>query len=145
MKRIICQDETVYFYEKLCICTGGKPKLIYKSEYVIGIRDLETVEAFQKKLVNARQIVLVGNGGIATELVYEVENCRIIWAVKHEHIGHVYFDSFAAKFFEKRLNEEKPKDESEYPSKRKKYSITSLKINSLNRHTIFEYFDSNLL
>ena len=37
--------------------------------YVLGIRDTETVHSFQKKLASAKQIVIVGNGGIATELV----------------------------------------------------------------------------
>ena len=46
----------------------------------------ETVVDFQRKLSNARQIVLVGNGGIATELCYEIDNCKIVWAVKDNHI-----------------------------------------------------------
>jgi hypothetical protein len=37
--------------------------------YVLGIRDTESVEEFQKKIVHARRVVVVGNGGIATEIV----------------------------------------------------------------------------
>ncbi len=76
----------MYTYGKLCIATGGKPKLISNNPHVIGIRDTETVMSFQKRLADARQIVLVGNGGIATELCYEIDKCKIVWAVKDDHI-----------------------------------------------------------
>jgi len=46
------------------------------------------VVSFQKKLANAKQILLVGNGGIATELCYEIDNCNIIWAIKDKHIRY---------------------------------------------------------
>jgi len=36
---------------------------------VLGIRDVESVQKFQEKLKNARRIMVVGNGGIATEIV----------------------------------------------------------------------------
>ena len=86
-KIITCSDQTQIQYDKLCICTGGRPKvnngwkffLIIKlicskllsdnNPYVLGIRDTETVQSFQKKLSSAKQIVIIGNGGIATELV----------------------------------------------------------------------------
>ena len=81
-----CSDCSSFNYDKLCIATGGKPNLISNNEFVLGIRDTETVIDFQKRISNARQIVLVGNGGIATELCYEIDNCKIIWAVKDNHI-----------------------------------------------------------
>ncbi|VDI40709.1 Hypothetical predicted protein [Mytilus galloprovincialis] len=63
-------DGTEYQYGKLCICSGGKPKLIAKDHpYVLGIRDTQSVKEFQKQLSTARRIIVVGNGGIATELV----------------------------------------------------------------------------
>ena len=37
---------------------------------VLGIRDVESVQKFQEKLKSARRIMVVGNGGIATEIVY---------------------------------------------------------------------------
>lgn len=37
---------------------------------VLGIRDVESVQNFQEKLKQARRIMVVGNGGIATEIVY---------------------------------------------------------------------------
>ena len=90
---------------------------------MIGIRDTQTVISFQERLKNARQIVIVGNGGIATELVYEIENCKVIWVVKHEHISHVFFDSSAAKFFLNKLNQKK--SDQPLPAKRTKYTISS--------------------
>ena len=65
-------------YSYLCVCTGGRPHLIPGSnEYVIGIRDTETVKDLQRRLTDARRIIVVGNGGIATELVYEVDKCQV--------------------------------------------------------------------
>jgi len=86
------------------------------------------VISFQERLKNARQVVIVGNGGIATELVYEIENCKIIWVVKHEHISNVYFDSSAAKFFLNKLN--KPKSDEPLPAKRTKYTISRIDANA---------------
>lgn len=110
----------------MCICTGGKPKLIAENNpYVLGIRDTETVFNFQSKLKNAKQVLIVGNGGIATELVYEIENCNIVWVIKDKHISHTFFDAHSAKFFEKALNEPKAANDSSLSSKRTKYSISS--------------------
>ena len=97
------------------------------NEYVLGLRDTETVLNFQKRLKDARQVVLVGNGGIATELVCEIENCKIIWAIKDKYsCNHLFFDEFASKFFQKQINAPKKSDgEHKLPSKRTKYSISS--------------------
>lgn len=60
-------------YKKLCICTGAVPKVIAEdSPYVMWIRDTESVCQFQARMKGARRILNVGNGGIATEMVYEV-------------------------------------------------------------------------
>lgn len=60
-------------YKKLCICTGAVPKVIAEdSPYVVWIRDTESVCQFQARMKGARRILIVGNGGIATEMVYEV-------------------------------------------------------------------------
>ncbi len=94
----------------------------------MGIRDTETVLHFQQRIKNARQIVIVGNGGIATELVYEIENCKVIWAIKDKcACNHLFFDEMASRFFTKRLNENKISNDGteENISKRKKYSIKS--------------------
>ena len=49
---------------------GAKPNLInFQHENIIGIRDLDSVAILQKKLKNAERVLVVGNGGIALELV----------------------------------------------------------------------------
>ena len=36
---------------------------------VLGVRDVESVQQLQERLRQARRVLVVGNGGIATELV----------------------------------------------------------------------------
>ena len=40
-----------------------------ENAHILGIRDTESVKKFQQKLKDARRLIVVGNGGIATELV----------------------------------------------------------------------------
>ena len=68
-------------------------------------------------------MVVVGNGGIATELVYEIENCEILWAIKDETITHTFIDAGAATFFLPRLSKVKTKSEDFRPVKRSKYEV----------------------
>ncbi|CDW57566.1 pyridine nucleotide disulfide oxidoreductase [Trichuris trichiura] len=105
-KEIKTIDGQTFKYRKLCLATGGRPKIIADHPNVIGIRDTETVEEFGARLKNARRIVVVGNGGIATEIVGEVSNVEIIWAVKHESISAAFVDAGAAQFFLPYLNKE---------------------------------------
>nr|XP_020456883.1 pyridine nucleotide-disulfide oxidoreductase domain-containing protein 1 [Monopterus albus] len=114
-------DGLVFGYEKLCICSGSRPKLlIYDNPYVLGIRDTDSAQAFQKCLSKAKRIVIVGNGGIALELVYEVEGCEVIWAVKDKAIGNTFFDAGAAEFLIPSL--EADKTESTASCKRPRYT-----------------------
>ncbi|XP_003385104.2 PREDICTED: pyridine nucleotide-disulfide oxidoreductase domain-containing protein 1-like [Amphimedon queenslandica] len=88
-------------YHKLCLCLGARPKLITRDHPndVIGIRDTESVGTLQHKLSSARRVVIVGNGGIATELVYELSGCTVLWVVKDSSISSTFFDEGAASFF----------------------------------------------
>lgn len=72
----VCSEHSVvtltgdkYFYKKLCICTGGRPNVIAEHPHVIGIRDTESVQQLKSRISKARRVVIVGNGGIALELV----------------------------------------------------------------------------
>ncbi|XP_060079559.1 pyridine nucleotide-disulfide oxidoreductase domain-containing protein 1-like isoform X2 [Ylistrum balloti] len=115
------QEGQTFRYKQLCICSGGRPKVIAKDNpYVLGIRDTQSVKEFQKHLHNARRIMVIGNGGIATELVYEVEGCEVIWAIKDKSISSAFVDAGAAEFFLPQLNSDK--DEGNKPSKRLKYT-----------------------
>ncbi|XP_018603100.2 pyridine nucleotide-disulfide oxidoreductase domain-containing protein 1 [Scleropages formosus] len=108
-------------YGKLCICTGGRPKLLTgDSPFVLGIRDTDSAKEFQKCLCKAKRIIVVGNGGIALELVYEVEGCEVIWAVKDKAIGNTFFDAGAAQFLIPSLKSNKP--EKTGPFKRTRYT-----------------------
>ena len=43
--------------------------------------------------------MVVGNGGIATEIVYELSDVDVIWAVKDSSISSVFVDPGAGNFF----------------------------------------------
>ncbi|XP_056016616.1 pyridine nucleotide-disulfide oxidoreductase domain-containing protein 1-like [Ostrea edulis] len=117
-------------YQKLCLCTGGRPKLITDNNpYVLGIRDTESVKEFQKRLSKARRIMVVGNGGIATELIYEVEGCEVVWAIKDRSISSTFVDPGAGEFFMSELNKKKETRE-EAPSKRLKYTVEDVETES---------------
>ncbi|XP_067162330.1 pyridine nucleotide-disulfide oxidoreductase domain-containing protein 1 isoform X2 [Apteryx mantelli] len=120
--KIFTEDGKEYIYEKLCLCAGAKPKLIFEGNpYVLGIRDTDSAEAFQKNLAQAERIVVVGNGGIALELVYEIEGCEVIWAIKDKAIGNTFFDAGAAEFLIPKLTAEK--QETAMACKRTKYTM----------------------
>ncbi|KAL8592335.1 hypothetical protein ACOMHN_044271 [Nucella lapillus] len=121
-KTVTTSDGGTVHYNKLCLCTGGKPNLIPGSNpYVVGIRDTGSAKDFQKKLRSAKRIVVVGNGGIASELVYEVEGCEVVWAIKHKTISSAFVDEGAAQFFLPHLDQEKK--EASAMVKRQKYAI----------------------
>ncbi|XP_049639774.1 pyridine nucleotide-disulfide oxidoreductase domain-containing protein 1 [Suncus etruscus] len=106
---LLTEDGGEHFYKKLCLCAGAKPKLICKGNpYVLGIRDTDSAQEFQKQLSQAKRILIVGNGGIALELAYEIESCEVIWAIKDKAIGNTFFDAGAAEFLTSRLTAEKP-------------------------------------
>ena len=50
--------------------------------FILGIRDTESVRNFQEKLLGSKRIAVVGNGGIATEVVHELKGVDIVWAIK---------------------------------------------------------------
>uniref|UniRef100_A0A8D0HH75 Pyridine nucleotide-disulfide oxidoreductase domain-containing protein 1 n=1 Tax=Sphenodon punctatus TaxID=8508 RepID=A0A8D0HH75_SPHPU len=119
--KIVTDDGNEYIYEKLCLCAGAKPKLIIEGNpYVLGIRDTDSAQEFQKHLANAKRLTVVGNGGIALELVYEIEGCEVIWAIKDKAIGNTFFDAGAAEFLIPKLTAEKP--ETAIACKRTKYT-----------------------
>lgn len=108
---LFTEDGKQYVYKKLCLCAGAKPKLICKGNpYVLGIRDTDSAQEFQKQLTQAKRLLIVGNGGIALELAYEVEGCEVIWAIKDKTIGNTFFDAGAAEFLTSRLSAKKNRD-----------------------------------
>ncbi|XP_071485399.1 pyridine nucleotide-disulfide oxidoreductase domain-containing protein 1-like [Diadema antillarum] len=118
------KDGRSFPYAKVCLCTGGRPKKIAEDNpYILGIRDTESVQTFQEHLEGAKRIVVVGNGGIATELVYEVEGCEVIWAIKDASISSTFVDAGTAEFFLPHVAADKEQSNTG-PSKRLKYTLT---------------------
>lgn len=104
----------VIAYGSLCLCTGARPKLIEQAQnhkFVLGIRDTESVNEFQKRIEHSRRIVVVGNGGIASELIYELKNVAIDWVIKDKYVSQTFVDPGAASFFQSRILEDVRPDE----------------------------------
>lgn len=95
-------------YQFMCICTGARPKLINFTEdvrdYIIGIRDTDSIKQFQKRIKTSKRFGLIGNGGIASEIIYEIGNIEIEWIIKDQHMSSTFIDLGASKFFESRLS-----------------------------------------
>lgn len=123
-KFIVTTGNITIHYEYLCICTGARPKLIdANNKYVLGIRDTESVLELQKRIKNAKKIAIVGNGGIASEIAYEVKNIEVDWIIKDDYISSTFVDPGAAEFFQNRLkNKEKMLEKSSGMVKRMRYS-----------------------
>lgn len=102
-KTVVTATGTQLKYKFLCICTGARPKLIDQAAdnpLVIGIRDTESVLDFQKRIKNSKRIAIVGNGGIASEIVYEIRNIAIDWVIKDNFISQSFVDPGAAELFQ---------------------------------------------
>ncbi|XP_049991249.1 pyridine nucleotide-disulfide oxidoreductase domain-containing protein 1 isoform X2 [Alexandromys fortis] len=123
---IVTEDGRQHVYKKLCLCAGAKPKLICEGNpYVLGIRDTDSAQEFQKQLRKAKRIMIVGNGGIALELVYEIEGCEVIWAIKDKAIGNTFFDAGAAEFLISKLMSEK--SEAKIAHRRTIYTVEGMR------------------
>lgn len=100
-------------YKYLCLCNGAKPKIIPQSQnkdYVLGIRDTDSVEELVKKIGNSKRLALIGNGGIASELVHKVEQIDVDWIIKDKHISATFVDPGAAQFFQSSVNTTENRD-----------------------------------
>jgi NAD(P)H-nitrite reductase large subunit len=69
---MLITDGNSIVYDKLCICSGSVPKLIEQNPNIIGIRDIDSVTDMCDRLSNYSTVAVVGNGGIALEVVNEV-------------------------------------------------------------------------
>lgn len=97
-------------YKKLCLCTGATPKLLDDKDCVVGLRDTHSVEYFQSVLGKASRVLIVGNGGIATDLVYKLDGVEVVWVIRDEHISSHFLDAGAAEFFSNYLNAQQSKE-----------------------------------
>ena len=94
-------------YDQLAICTGASPKQLdikcnlSKTEldrYCCVIRDTETVKDLEKKFSKSKRVCILGNGGIATELVFSIKCCKLIWIIRDQHITSTFLDAGASHF-----------------------------------------------
>ncbi|XP_076381739.1 pyridine nucleotide-disulfide oxidoreductase domain 1 [Megalopta genalis] len=99
-KCVLTKNGRIITYKKLCLCNGARPRLIAQNnDFILGIRDTESVVQFSQRIKNSRKIVIVGNGGIATEIAHEIDDIEIIWVIKDKHISATFVDPGAAEFF----------------------------------------------
>lgn len=86
-------------YGRVCVCSGARPKpTLTGHPIVVTLRDTESVRTLQARVAGARRVLVVGNGGIATELVHEVRGVEVVWVVRHDHISAAFVDAGAAEF-----------------------------------------------
>lgn len=129
----------IIVYKYLCLCHGARPKMIESdNKFVLGIRDTESVKQFQDHLSGSRRIAVIGNGGIANELIHELKGVDIVWIIKDDSVNATFVDAGAGQFFfdelsqsessqsETSQNETSPGDTSVPITKRPKYTAKSL-------------------
>lgn len=130
-KQVQTRNGRIINYKMLCICNGARPKLIEEhNNFILGIRDTESVLQFSQKIKNSRRIVIVGNGGIATELVNEVDGVEMIWVIKDKHISATFVDPGAAEFFMDKVYKTDPRTNTNASSltKRMRYTVSNTSV-----------------
>lgn len=96
---IFTSKNTKIQYDKLIICSGSKPKVTFDHPSVYTLRDIDSIKRFREVLKTAEDVCVVGNGGIALELVYEIKDCAVHWVIKSDYVGGAFFDRQTAQFF----------------------------------------------
>ncbi|XP_003489085.1 pyridine nucleotide-disulfide oxidoreductase domain-containing protein 1 [Bombus impatiens] len=130
-KQVQTRNGRIINYKMLCLCNGARPKLIEEhNNFILGIRDTESVLQFSQKIKNSRRIVIVGNGGIATELVNEVDGVEMIWVIKDKHISATFVDPGAAEFFMDKVYKTDPCTNTNASSltKRMRYTVSNTSV-----------------
>lgn len=130
-KQVQTRNGRIIGYKMLCLCNGARPKLIEEhNNFILGIRDTESVLKFSQKIKNSRRIVIVGNGGIATELVNEVDGVEMIWVIKDKHISATFVDPGAAEFFMDKVYKTDPCTNTNASSltKRMRYTVSNTSV-----------------
>ncbi|CAK9290943.1 unnamed protein product [Gordionus sp. m RMFG-2023] len=137
-------NKTFKYLKSLCICTGSQPNIIspqiylqnnlidknifdkLSNSYIISLRDTSSVHELKIFLKHAKRVLIIGNGGIATELVYKIVDCQIIWVIKDESIAKKFLSPGASDYIiSKYINQEEyEKSDNFYKNQYKKYSPT---------------------
>lgn len=126
-KKLETTNGRIINYQMLCLCNGARPKLIEHNEFILGIRDTESVIQFSEKIKNSRRIVIVGNGGIATEIVHEIDGLEIVWVIKDKHISATFVDPGAAEFFMDKVHKSETSASANSDlTKRMRYTVSDI-------------------
>lgn len=98
-KIVLLESGQVYCYDKLCLCTGAIPKTIAPDNpRVLTLRDTTSLKKLCEALRSCSRIAIVGNGGIALELVHALQGCEIYWIIRESTIGTAFFDEDTSEF-----------------------------------------------
>jgi hypothetical protein len=97
-------------YDRLCVCTGARPAGDAVAEQVatelrpriLTVRDVDSVAALNTRLSASEHVTVIGNGGIAMELVHALRTSdrppTVRWCVRDAHLGHAMLDAEASAF-----------------------------------------------
>ncbi len=58
-------------------------------------------------------MLVVGNGGIATELVHELMGIEVVWAVRDDSVSAAFVDAGAGQFFLDQIAEARKREEEQ--------------------------------
>ncbi|KAI4464166.1 pyridine nucleotide-disulfide oxidoreductase domain-containing [Holotrichia oblita] len=118
-------------YENIKVVHGKLNKVNDKEKYVIINPDIRinyeylySIEYFIERLRDSKRIAVVGNGGIASEIIYKIQNTDIDWIIKDNHISSTFVDPGAGEFFQSSLHKSF-KTTEESPNKRMRYDEES--------------------
>lgn len=135
-------------YDKLVICTGASPKPLnvpYNPQlepYCCLIRDTETVRELEKKFAKSKRVCILGNGGIATELVFSIRFCRLVWIMRDQHITSTFLDAGAAHFLRSFISKDPTSETndaaSSAPNDESQSTLLSDKVVKRLKYTIVE-------
>lgn len=104
----------------MCVCSGSTPKLVdFNNSYIVGLRDTDSAVEMKLKLAKSRRVCVLGNGGIATELIYELKNVDMVWVVRDKYIASAFVDGGAAEFLMNCADSEKNENQ---PAKALRYT-----------------------
>jgi pyridine nucleotide-disulfide oxidoreductase domain-containing protein 1 len=97
---ITLADGSTVTFDVCCLATGARPVLPASlatadpllRERVLLLRDSDSVATMRAAILGARQVAIVGNGGIGLELAHEIDSCDVTWIIKDNHVGNSFFD-----------------------------------------------------
>lgn len=94
--------QQVRYRHSCCVATGARPRTVVELDHprIVTVRDAASVERLAHLLPDTTNVVVVGNGALAAELVEAVAPrvARLCWAVRDSYLGRTFFDASASRF-----------------------------------------------